>query len=157
KAQRKAPPVAGLSLQEEPSKVTFTIDDWETSAADCTHDVMAITKMRFLQGTELGRAAPTRALPDGRAAPARRCSAQGRHLGSVMVTEELRAVCLPRVDEGRSVQAPSGVIPPPNPKIPRGMSEPRLGALPRNSCLGGVLARLGTARSSFPFPSSRAN
>jgi hypothetical protein len=45
-----------------------------------------------------------------------------------MVTEELRAVCLPRVDEGRSVQAPSGVIPPPNPKIPRGMSEPRLGA-----------------------------
>src|SRR5262249_47563100 len=79
---------------------------------------MAITKMRFLQGTELGRAAPTRALPDGRAAPARRCSAQGRHLGSVMVTEQLRAVCLPRVDEGSSVQAPSGVIPPPQPQDP---------------------------------------
>src|SRR5262252_1741361 len=38
--------------------------------------------------TQLGPAAPTRALPDGRAAPARRCSARGRHLGSVMVTEE---------------------------------------------------------------------
>src|SRR5215831_17320115 len=117
---------------------------------------MAITKMRFLQGTELGRAAPTRALPDGRAAPARRCSAQGRHLGSVMVTEQLRAVCLPRVDEGRSVQAPSGVIPPPQPQNP-----PRdVGTPPRrppNSCLGGVLGRLGTARSSFPSLSSRAN
>src|SRR5262249_61956125 len=85
---------------------------------------MAITKMRFLQGTELGRAAPTRALPDGRAAPARRCSARGRHLGSVMVTEELRAVCLPRVDEGRSVQAPSGVIPQRSPEGFRNPAQP---------------------------------
>src|SRR5262245_9339066 len=76
----------------------------------------------------LGRAPPTRPLGVTGLSPARRCSARGTHLGSVMVTEELRAVCLPRVDEGRSVQAPSGVIPPPNPKIPRGMSEPRLGA-----------------------------
>jgi hypothetical protein len=46
---KKSPASAGLSLQEEPSNVTFTIDVYEYSAADCTRDVMAITKMRFLQ------------------------------------------------------------------------------------------------------------
>ena len=46
---KKSPASAGLSLQEEPSNVTFTIDAYEYSAADCTRDVMAITKMRFLQ------------------------------------------------------------------------------------------------------------
>jgi hypothetical protein len=46
---KKTPARAGLSLQEEPSNVTFTIDAQTNSAADCTRDVMAITKMRFLQ------------------------------------------------------------------------------------------------------------
>ena len=49
RAAKKSPAGAGLSLQEEPSNVTFTIDACDNSAADCTRDVMAITKMRFLQ------------------------------------------------------------------------------------------------------------
>ena len=56
---KKSPARAGLSLQEEPSNVTFTIDRQANSAADCTRDVMAITKMRFLQrrpGQSLRRA-----------------------------------------------------------------------------------------------------
>jgi hypothetical protein len=48
-ALKKSPARAGLSLQEEPSNVTFTIHASDNSAADCTRDVMAITKMRFLQ------------------------------------------------------------------------------------------------------------
>src|SRR6516225_8014301 len=48
RAAQKSRAKAGLSLQEEPSNVTFTIDDYQTSAAVCTRDVMAITKMRFL-------------------------------------------------------------------------------------------------------------
>jgi len=40
---KKSPARAGLSLQEEPSNVTFTIDECN-SAADCTRDVMAIKK-----------------------------------------------------------------------------------------------------------------
>ena len=48
RGQGKAPPW-GLSLQEEPSNVTFTIDGYEISATDCTREVMVITKMRFLQ------------------------------------------------------------------------------------------------------------
>jgi len=50
--------------------VTLTFDKLETSAADCARDVMAITRMRFVQGAELGRAAPTRILrDDGRYCP----------------------------------------------------------------------------------------
>ena len=51
---KKSPARAGLSLHKT-SNVTLTIDEHKTSAADCTRDVMAITKVRFL-----GRAAPTR-------------------------------------------------------------------------------------------------
>jgi hypothetical protein len=40
---KKSPARAGLSLQEEPSNVTFIIDECN-SAADCTRDVMAIKK-----------------------------------------------------------------------------------------------------------------
>src|SRR6516162_7814557 len=62
----------------------------------------------------------------------------------------VRAVCLPRVDEGRSVQAPSGVIPPPNPKIPRGMSEPRLGAPPAKFMPGRGSRATGQCPVLFP-------
>ena len=34
--------------------MTFTIDEQEISATDCTRDVMAITKMRFLQRRRAG-------------------------------------------------------------------------------------------------------
>src|SRR5262249_35595094 len=44
---KKSPANAGLSFQEEPSNVTFTIDASQTSATDGTRDVMAVTKMRF--------------------------------------------------------------------------------------------------------------
>jgi len=47
--RKESPAKAGLSLQEEPSNVTFTIDEYESNAADCTRNVMAVTKMRFLQ------------------------------------------------------------------------------------------------------------
>ena len=56
RAAKKSPAGAGLSLQEEPSNLTFTIDACDNSAADCTRDVMAITKMRFLQRRRAGRA-----------------------------------------------------------------------------------------------------
>jgi hypothetical protein len=56
KSRRKESPAnAGLSFQEEPSNATFTIDDHETSAADCARDVMAITRMRFLPSVCLPR------------------------------------------------------------------------------------------------------
>jgi hypothetical protein len=55
KSRRKESPAtaAKLSFQEEPSNVTFTIDDHETSAD--ARDMMAITRMRFLPSVCLPR------------------------------------------------------------------------------------------------------
>src|SRR5215469_5753324 len=52
---------------------------------------MAITKMRFVHGGELDRAAPTCAcgMTDG-IVHARRCSARGAHVASTVVCEGLR-------------------------------------------------------------------
>jgi hypothetical protein len=54
---KKSPARAGLSLQEEPSNVTFTIDAQTNSAADCTRHVMGSQKCAFYSGGGAGRVA----------------------------------------------------------------------------------------------------
>ena len=50
---KKSPAEAGLSLQEEPSNVTFTIDGYGTSAADCTRVDPAKATPAEMRGQEV--------------------------------------------------------------------------------------------------------
>ena len=129
-AQRKSPAKAGLSLQEEPSNVTFTINAHKTSAADCTRDVMAITKMRFL-----GRAAPTRTcgMTDGIV----RCTSMQRPRRVAWQRNGWRTVKGPFACSAWMnnvpLKAPSGVA--------RGISEPRSAPARNHAWAGFSLAR----------------
>ena len=80
--------------------------------------------MRFLQGAELGRAAPTRTVrDDGRMSDVRRCRGPRRAAWQCNGWRTVKGViCLQRVDERRNVNAVLGRTSyTPQPKVPRGI------------------------------------